>query len=156
MVSNNILTSKEKKYLEEQSFLCQAYRSFENQEYELELLECLSCQRTIPDPVCPQCLTDEFVSWMDNYPKLKGKKSMIRKISKFLASHSSFNENSTKCIECGNKRAFMCPYCFTTHLWTILKESNKSKKLLKEFFTYFDFDKNHKGYWKEGEALGLI
>jgi hypothetical protein len=125
-------------------------------ENHFDCLGCIECGRPIPDPACPQCITDEFISWMDNYGKLKNKKKMIKEISKFIGTHKDLMGHSETCIECGKENAFICPYCFTTYLWGILKKNRPDKKLLEEFLVLFNFDHGHKGYWKEGERLGIL
>lgn len=131
----------------------QPYDLLRKHEEHLDFLECVECGKSIYNPVCPQCITDEFVSWLDNYNKLKGKKEMIKEVNGFIKRHKDFESHSENCISCGNERVFMCPYCFTRYLFRVVKRNNP--ELLPEFLVLFNYDFNHSGYWKEGERLGV-
>lgn len=121
-----------------------------------EFAECLECSRAIYNPVCPQCVADEFVSWLDNYSKLKNKKKIIQEVNQFLKVHKLFGRHSEKCVTCNKNNVYLCPYCFTTYLLGLLKSNGANKNMLGEFLMLFNFDTNHNGYYKEGEQLGVF
>jgi len=79
------------------------------------------------------------------------------RIKKFLAAiEDNRLSESTRCIKCLNKRAAVCPYCFTERVLYELKNIGSSGYVIKEFFMFFNFDFEHTGYSKEAEKLGLI
>lgn len=114
---------------------------------------CDDCREAVINPLCPFCLTIEFEAWLTLYPNLKHE--ILPKIKKYLSKSDSNDNPSTKCIKCGYKSTFLCPYCFTEHVLYELKAINAGKIVLKEFFEFFNFDFDHTGYYKEGEDLGV-
>ena len=76
-------------------------------------------------------------------------------LNKFLEKINN-KTDATKCIQCGNKRAAICPYCFTKVVLDELKKMKSNKLILTEFFDFFNFDLHHTGYTKEAERLGII
>jgi hypothetical protein len=121
-----------------------------------EFAECLECSRPIYNPVCPQCVFDEFISWLDNYPKLRNKRKITQEVVQFLRAHRTFNGHSGKCVACNKNNAYLCPYCFTAYLFGLVKQNSVDRVLLGEFLILFNFDYSHNGYYKEGEKLGVF
>jgi hypothetical protein len=115
---------------------------------------CEICGQAITNPLCPVCLTTEIEAWLTLYPNLRSE--LIPKLHRYLARVENKILNSTECIKCRNKRASICPYCFTEHVLHELKRIHASRMVLKEFLQFFNFDLEHKGYSKEAEKLGVI
>ncbi len=118
-----------------------------------EQYTCDICGEVVIDPICPSCITTEIEAWLVMYPNLSNE--LLPKLNKFLEKINQ-KTNATRCIQCKNKRASVCPYCFTNHVLTHLKKLNSNNLILKEFFEFFNFDFHHTGYSKEAEALGVI
>ena len=97
---------------------------------------CDICGVAVTNPLCPVCLTTEISAWLTLYPNLR--KELLPKLQKYLLKIEE-KINSTQCIKCRNKRASLCPYCFTEHVLTELKKVNASKIILKEFLEFFNF-----------------
>jgi len=125
--------------------------------FETEHLDCLDCGEVVSNPICPECISRAFVDWIKKYPELARK--VIPKVKKFLKGHRHFYGNSQLCVICNNKRAWSCPYCFTAHIYDLLKEVGSSTQILREYLMFFSFDfgdfSGKWGYWKEGERLGI-
>lgn len=116
---------------------------------------CNVCSEAVTNPICPFCLTEEIKAWLTLYPSLK--KELLPKLNNYLKEiNSKITNYGTQCIKCKNKRAFVCPCCFTDYVFNKLQEINAGKIILKEFFEFFNFDLECKGYTKEFEHLGVI
>jgi hypothetical protein len=115
---------------------------------------CDICSEAVTNPLCPNCLSTEIEAWLTLYPDLR--KKLLPKLNLFLnqIEHKPFS--STVCIKCNNKRASLCPYCFTDKVLNELKKLHANKIVLKEFFQFFNFDFDHTGYSYEAEKLGVI
>ena len=116
---------------------------------------CDVCSEAVTNPLCPFCLTIEIEAWLTLYPSLK--QQILPKLKIYLKRTSNKITNyGTQCIKGKVNRAFVCPYCFTENVFNELQEINADKIILKEFFQFFNFDLDHKGYSKEAEELGII
>ena len=108
--------------------------------------ECVLCKEQITNPLSPQRLTEEIVTWLaETRPEL---------ITGFTDETSSFlnkdvNGNDYSIID--SKRMDVCAYCFTEHAFHWLDRKNISKNLMKEYITFFNFDITGQGYVKEYE-----
>ena len=76
------------------------------------------------------------------------------KVDIFLKHHNSIKNDSISCVVCGKKRTHVCPYCFTEHLYNLVKEAGLGVRAMTEFLFMFNFDFERKGYSKELEILG--
>ena len=114
---------------------------------------CDACSEAITNPLCPNCLTTEIKAWLTLYPDLSN--HLFPKLEAYLRDLETNPEESIRCIKC-NKRAVICPYCFTFYVLVELKKINANKLILKEFFEFFNFDLHHTGYSEEAEELGLL
>jgi len=116
---------------------------------------CDICSEAVTNPICPFCLATEINAWLTLYPNLK--KELLPKINKYLQKiNNKITNYGTQCIKCKNKRAYVCPYCFTEFVFNELKKINSNKIILKEFFDFFNFDLHHTGYTKEFEQMEVI
>lgn len=105
---------------------------------------CLECGEEVFNPLCPDCLAREIKVWLNEKPPRLRKQveTEIKNILKFCKN----NEGYTKCISCKGNKVFLCPYCFTERVYRKLKDSKASKREMKEFLSYFNFDLEHTGY----------
>ena len=115
---------------------------------------CEICGQAVTNPLCPVCLTTEIEAWLTLYPNLRSE--LIPRLYKYLERTKHRINDSTQCIKCQNKRASICPYCFTEHVLHELKKIKANRIILKEFLQFFNFDFEHTGYSKEAEKLGII
>jgi len=115
---------------------------------------CEVCKEAVINPICPICIATEIEAWLTLYPNLR--KELHKLLEKYLERVNNRKEEATSCIKCKNKRASICPYCFTEHVLSELKRLDVNHIILKEFFEFFNFDFNHTGYSKEAEELGVI
>ena len=114
---------------------------------------CDFCGEAIINPICPSCITTEIEAWLSLYPNLR--KEIMPKLNTFLKKINN-KTNATECIQCKNKRAAICPYCFTKLILNELKKLKSNKIIITEFFEFFNFDLHHTGYTREAERLGII
>lgn len=115
---------------------------------------CEVCNETITNPLCPFCLAQEVKAWLTFYPHLK--EDILSSLNDYLIK---INNNLTNygviCIKCHERRASVCPYCFTEFVFGELIKVKANKMILKEFFEFFNFDFGHKGYTKFAEEIGV-
>lgn len=111
---------KQKNYLAfEQHFLCEI------------------CGEAVTTPLCPICLIGEIEAWTTLYPNLRGE--LLPKLKKYIKNIKEKIEESTSCIKCKNKRASVCPYCFTDYVFGELKKISSNHQIVREFLEFFDF-----------------
>jgi len=115
---------------------------------------CEVCGDAVINPICPVCITTELEAWLTLYPNLRHE--LTKLLEGYLEDINNKVNDATACIKCKNKRASVCPYCFTEHVLGELKTLEVNHIVLKEFFEFFNFDFNHTGYSKEAEELGVI
>ena len=98
-------------------------------QFEKEHSSCLSCNKTIQQPICPKCISKWFREWSRKSPELS---ELNREIKKFLKAHKSLARDSSSCAVCGDK-VHICPYCFTEYLYNRVKEAGAGVTTLTEF-----------------------
>ena len=116
--------------------------------------ECNVCNEAITNPLCPFCLAEEIQAWLTLYPHLK--EDIQSSLDDYLLKvNNSITSYGSICIKCNEDRASVCPYCFTEFVFKKLVEIQASKIILKEFFEFFNFDLDHRGYSKFAEEIGV-
>ena len=101
-------------------------------------LGCLDCGETIYNPICPKCITKQFKAWIMKYPLLARK--TLPELKKFLGVHKMNHGQSQVCIICGGKSAYLCPFCFSEYLLSLLKAMGAGEEVVKEFLFLFNYD----------------
>tara|TARA_Y100000310_G_scaffold306787_1_gene348260 strand:+ start:23219 stop:23611 length:393 start_codon:yes stop_codon:yes gene_type:complete len=123
-------------------------KKFDYLAFEPQFL-CEICAEAVTTPLCPVCLTKEIDAWTTLYPNLR--KELLPKLKEYLEHIKENITESTACIKCKNKRASVCPYCFTDHVLGQLKKISSNSQITKEFLDFFDFDTEppdpHKAKW---------
>jgi|SRR3989344_4931940 len=100
--------------------------------------ECDVCSEVITSPLCPFCLLIEVNAWLTLYPNLR--KELLPKLYNYLNDVSNrITCYGTSCIKCKEKRAFVCPRCFTEVVFRELHKLQAGSLVLKEFVTFFNF-----------------
>ncbi len=103
--------------------------------------DCIVCQEPIINPICPDCLSEQLKVWLSTYSDLS--KRVMPKIQEYL-NEIHFKEdafqNLTTCVSCRNKKAAICPYCFTEFVFNLLKKLDVDKRILLEYLRFFNFD----------------
>jgi hypothetical protein len=122
--------------------------------FEPQIL-CEVCSEAVTNPICPSCLIQEIEAWTTLYPNLR--RELIPRISKYIHRLDlRIIDEATQCIKCNDKKAIICPYCFTNKVLSELRNMKSNVLILKEFLEFFNFDFDHTGYSKEAEKLGII
>jgi hypothetical protein len=121
----------------------QTYNNLENYS------NCINCNNTIINPLCPHCLTKGFIEWAKAYPDIE--KETVSKVKHFIKK--SIKDTGEDCAICG-KKVHTCVYCFTDFLYSLVKETGPGPEILSEFLFIFNFDMKRIGYVHELEALG--
>jgi len=128
--------------------------------FERELLqelsqeyECQKCLEPITNPLCHSCLGNEISKWLSLYPDVKRK--ILPKIKKFIRELDNEAESDIKCISCRNKKAALCPYCFTEEIFNLFKRNKVDKMIVMDFLSTFNFDLKHEGYIQDAAKEGL-
>jgi len=99
---------------------------------------CDVCSEAVTNPICPLCIATEIEAWLTLYPNLR--QELLPRLSTYLRNINEKITDSTRCIKCKNKRASVCPYCFTQHVLRELKNLQINKIVLKEFLEFFNFN----------------
>ena len=116
--------------------------------------KCNICSEAITNPICPFCLTNEIKAWLTLYPHLK--EDILSSLNAYLVKvNNDITNYGTICIKCHKDRASVCPYCFTEFVFKKLVEIQAGKIILREFFEFFNFDLDHKGYTEFAEEIGI-
>lgn len=120
--------------------------------FEKEHNDCLSCGDDITHPLCPNCISKAFLQWLKKFPE--DYYDVKFKVDIFLKHYNSTHGKSKSCVACGKNKTHVCPYCFTEHLYSLVKEAGLGVRAMTEFLFMFNFDFQHKGYAQELEVLG--
>jgi hypothetical protein len=112
--------------------------------------DCLSCGTDIVHPLCPNCIAKAFEKWIKKFPENKQIKA---KLKPFMKHHNHLQSGSKPCVAC-QKPVHVCPFCFTTHLYNIVKEAGLGVRATTQFLFIFNFDFEHTGYSEELEIYG--
>jgi hypothetical protein len=115
---------------------------------------CGICSEAITNPICPNCLAAQIEAWSTLYPDLEEK--ILPKIKETLKRVEDTPLLGIRCIKCGEETTNICPYCFTESIFRELVRMRVNKIILAEFLTFFNFDLDHRGYFKEAENKGLV
>lgn len=113
---------------------------------------CIECNEGIFNPICTKCLAGQLDSWFNE----AGISALVRKRIKESILNQEKKElpfEGIKCAVCKSSEASICPYCFTESIYNMLKKLEINKKLLGQFFTYFNYDFEHTGYSKDFEDM---
>lgn len=111
---------------------------------------CVECKEWIYNPICAKCLAEQLNSWFNE----SGINGIARKkIRNFILTIDKKEPpfQDIKCAVCKNNETNICPYCFTEYAYNLLKRLKVNKKLIREFFTYFNYDFERTGYGKDFE-----
>jgi len=122
---------------------------------EQQYYSCVLCSEAIYNPLCQECLNKQITAWLSSYPDLK--KKLAPKIKDFLNKIDDHTIDALTCISCKDKKASVCPYCFTEYVLSQLKKLKSPKPILQEFLVLFSFDYDGKGYTgKEEEVFEIL
>lgn len=123
-------------------------------EFQDNIYSCNICSESITNPLCPFCLAEEIKAWLTLYPHLK--EELSSSLNDYLVNiNNSITSYGVVCIKCHKDRASVCTYCFTEFVFRKLLEIKASQLILKEFFEFFNFDLEHKGYTEFAEEIGI-
>lgn len=109
--------------------------------------DCLSCGEDIRHPICPNCISKAFIQWIQKFPEHK---KVVEELESFIHKHNHIKGKSKSCVSCSGE-VHICPYCFTNYLYKLMKELRMEAKIMSEFLFLFNFDFEHKGYYKDRE-----
>ena len=119
--------------------------------------DCLECGEPVTNPICPDCLFREFEVWVAKYPRI-GRK-VVKRLKKFLSIRENFEEDSQTCVVCKNNSAYLCPYCFTDFVLSVLRDAGASEIVIRDYLEFFNFDfgdfSGKWGYFNEIEKLDM-
>lgn len=122
---------------------------------EIQFYECLVCKDAIYNPLCQNCLAEQIKVWLTSYSDLD--KKLMPKLKQFLRDVHNETDEGITCAVCKNKKAVVCPYCFTEFVLGQLKKLQVNKQIMREFLIFFDFDYDGQGYTgKDAENLGVM
>ena len=126
---------------------------FERENPSQGTYECMQCIQPITNPICHECLCNQIASWLDLYPNIK--KKMMPRIRSYVKEVSNNTVESVNCIICQNKKAALCPYCFTEGIFNMLSKCKIDRMIIMDFLSTFNFDLKHEGYIQEAIEAGL-
>ncbi|MBS1267073.1 MAG: hypothetical protein MAG795_01044 [Candidatus Woesearchaeota archaeon] len=90
---------------------------------------CLSCEDSITNPLCVDCLKKQLLVW--TYEKAPKLTSLVDNI---MDQH--IQETQTLCIFCG-QQVKVCSFCVTTEMLSLIKQKNPD--LVENFVNHFGF-----------------
>jgi hypothetical protein len=98
---------------------------------------CPSCNEAITNPICHNCLGKGIFEWMSFYPNVK--KKMFGKLKRYINEVNNSAISSINCVSCKNKKAALCPYCFTEGILNLLKKNKVNESIVEDFISLFNF-----------------
>jgi hypothetical protein len=114
---------------------------------------CLQCTQPITNPICHSCLGEGMIKWLSSYPSVK--KTIAPKIKKYIQDVNNSASHAVNCMSCNKRKAALCPYCFTSGIFNLLKKNKVDKFVIGDFLTIFNFDMEHEGYIGQAIDEGL-
>ena len=91
--------------------------------------ECVVCDEAVTNPVCPECVEEEIVTWLHEFkPELINE---LRDVTDEILSPGG----STLCILCKNPMA-VCTFCYTQHIKDWLTAYPVARERFHLFFNY--------------------
>jgi hypothetical protein len=115
--------------------------------------ECPSCSEAITNPLCHDCLGQAVAKWLSFYPDVKRK--VMPKLKTYIRNINNEANGAVNCVTCNNKKAALCPYCFSEGVFNLLKKNSVNRNIIGDFLTIFNFDSEHKGYILEAQEQGF-
>ena len=91
--------------------------------------ECVVCDEAITNPVCPECLETEVVTWLHEYNE--GLIPEFYEVSDEILTYGG----DTDCILCDRKMC-VCTFCYTQHVKNWLRKNPSARKQFRTFFNY--------------------
>lgn len=116
--------------------------------------ECLVCKESVYNPLCPACISQQIEVWLISYPKLS--KKLLPDLKKYVIAIHNEMDGAVECAACTQKRAAVCPYCFTEYVLNRLRMLGAEDEVVGEFLQFFNFDFDRTGYTEDAEELGLL
>ena len=95
---------------------------------------CEECDIAITNPICPDCLERQAVTWLIE----RNKEVLAMRIRERIEKVNRQSRNSysnVNCVICKNKLS-ICPHCTSKE---ILKVLNKERRLHNDFLSLFDY-----------------
>ena len=116
---------------------------------------CNNCNDVIVHPLCPFCVSLQMKAWLTYHPSLNNR--LFPNIREYLNKiKDKFENHGTNCIKCMDKKAAICPGCFTENIFRKLRGMNTKKSILQEYYDFFNYDLDRTKYTDEAEQLGLL
>jgi hypothetical protein len=95
--------------------------------------KCIICDEGITNPICPNCLEREIISWVGEL-----KPSLIPLLRNIKQNVTTFNHENTNCIIC-KQDMNVCPHCYCKEIYMWLFE-NDHIELANKFLNHFNFE----------------
>lgn len=103
----------------------------EAQEYPEEY--CVVCDEVITNPICPDCLGQQFKAWLGEH-----RRTVHLKMQKELYGFENMTDEGTDCILCGEPMN-VCPHCLAKAAKRIV-EGEEDIELQSQFMTHFNWN----------------
>lgn len=96
--------------------------------------KCLICEDVITNPICPDCLGNEFKAWLGDH-----RRTVLLKIQKDLYSFKEqMGPEGTTCVICKEPMA-ICPHCLAKSAQRII-DGEDEVELSTQFMTHFNWN----------------
>jgi len=115
--------------------------------------DCNQCGEPITNPICHSCLGEQVFGWLSLYPNIK--KKIAPTLKKYIRELNNSAVSGINCVSCKNKKAALCPYCFTEEIFNMLKRKSVDKMVIMDYLSTFNFDLKHEGYIVTAAEEGL-
>ena len=94
-------------------------------------MNCVECEETITNPVCPDCLSEGIACWVAERLGPVAAQEVFT-----ITGALVYPGGDTWCIKC-DKTMQLCAYCYTNGVMSILKNH---PVVLDQFVHYFGFE----------------
>jgi TPP-dependent indolepyruvate ferredoxin oxidoreductase alpha subunit len=124
--------------------MAQQFLSGFEREPQYEESLCQQCTQPITNPICHNCLSEGMIKWLAFYPSVR--KKIAPKIKKYVQEINNSANHAVNCVSCNKRKAALCPYCFSSGIFQLLKRNKVDRSVVGDFLTVFNFDMEHEGY----------
>ncbi|NOZ81383.1 MAG: hypothetical protein GXP63_06965 [DPANN group archaeon] len=95
--------------------------------------QCIVCDEIITNPICPDCLGQQFKAWLGAH-----RRTLLLKMQKEVYGFGKRDERGTACVIC-SKPMHVCPHCLAKAAQRVI-DGEDDIELQSQFMTHFNWN----------------